>query len=223
MRRPSRSAVAVALFAMLAGGGLSACSSTHSADTYSRGELGKPMSLQRGWVLSVRAVKVEGNTYGAGMAAGAVMGGAGGSLAGGGSGNETVKVIGAVGGAVLGGLLGMLIEQGVTTDSATEVIVQLDSGKTQAYVEKIEDPLAPGDRVIVMNSDLVRIIKDTSGVPPVAPVMTPTAPLTAPPAAPVEEPQTPVNLGPASEELWSEPPQGAIQIRDAREGDGAGS
>lgn len=201
MRRPSHSAATVVLVALLAGGGLVACS-THSADTYSRDELGKAMTLSRGTVLAVREVKVEGNTYGVGMAAGAVMGGAGGSMAS--SSDATVRVIGAVGGAVLGGLLGMLIEQGITADTAMEVVVQLDSGKTQAYVEKIEDPLVPGDRVVVMNSERVRIIRDTSGTP--APVMIPAAPTASDEAS-----------GASS---WAEPP-GMTEVQDGRSTDDA--
>lgn len=154
---------AVAVVAALSLTSVAACS-THSADTYSRDEMGQAISLDRGTVLSVRQVKVEGSQSGVGAAAGAAAGGVGGYALGG---NRTVNIVGAIGGAVIGGLIGLAAERGLTSDTAEEVLVQMDDGRAVAYVQKMDDPnaLQPGDRVAVLRGEKTRVIKDTSGVP----------------------------------------------------------
>lgn len=161
MTRRLRTAAALAMIAAL--GLPAAACSTHSADTYSRDEMGQAMAIDRGTVLSVRQVKVEGTESGVGAASGAAIGGIGGYQIGG---DRSVNAIGAIGGAVIGGLIGLAAEKGLTSDTAEEVIVRDESGVTRAYIQKMDDPAAlqPGDRVLVMRGAKTRVVKDTSGV-----------------------------------------------------------
>lgn len=170
-----RPAAVLALTASLAVP-VGACS-THSADTYSRAEMGQAMTVTHGTVLSVREVKVEGTESGVGAATGAAIGGVGGYQIGG---DRAVNIIGAIGGAVIGGLIGLAAEQGLTSDTAEEVIVQEDDGSTRAYIQKMDDPqaLRTGDRVLIMRGDKTRVVRDPNPTPRPAPApsLAPAAP-----------------------------------------------
>lgn len=198
-----RGTAALALVAALAVP-VGACS-THSADTYSRDEMGQAMTVTHGTVVSVRQVKVEGTQSGVGAASGAAIGGVGGYQVGG---DRSVNIIGAIGGAVIGGLIGLAAEKGLTSDTAEEVIVRQDDGTTRAYIQKMDDPnaLQPGDRVLIMRGDKTRVVKDPANTPP--PAVAP-----APSAAPA--PGTP-----SSEGSWQPPADGdalrPVTIQDGR-------
>lgn len=168
---------------------VAACS-THSADAYSRDEMGRAISVTNGMVVAVREVKVEGTESGVGAASGAAIGGVGGYQLGG---DKSVNIIGAIGGAVIGGLIGLAAERGLTSDTAEEVVVRQDDGTTRAYIQKMDDPnaLKAGDRVLIMRGDKTRVVKDPNNTP---------LPATLP--APSAQPADPAD---APEDQWSAP------------------
>ncbi len=135
---------------------LSGCS-LHSGSTYERSEMGSPEYFKKGVILSVRDVKIKGTESGVGAVAGATTGGLAGSTLGG---DTATRALGALGGAVVGGLLGHATENVITSGSATEFIIQPDGGEPYAVVQVNDEKLKPGERVLIMDSGKVRIVRD---------------------------------------------------------------
>lgn len=152
-----RIALAFAVAALAAG-----CSTT-SPDVISRQDANRMSTVVDATVLSTRPVKVDGNQSGIGGAAGAVIGGVAGSSVGGRRESVAVGVLGAVAGAALGNM----VERGVTTEEALEVLVQLRNGERRAVVQaKGQEDFKPGDNVIIVTTGgKVRVTK----APAVAP------------------------------------------------------
>lgn len=145
---------------------LAACSDSTSGSVYRKGETGVSYKVVRGVVLTVREVEVKGSESGIGAATGAAAGGVGGYQIGG---NRSMNVLGAIGGAVIGGLIGYAAEKGLTSETALEVVVQLDDGRTVGYVQARDDKdvtFTPGQRVIVMQGEKNRVVPDNSGILP---------------------------------------------------------
>ncbi len=137
------------------------CFPLHSGSTYDRGEMGEPQSFTKGVIISVRDVTIKGTESGVGVAAGAAAGGLAGSQIGD---DSTTSLIGAIGGAVVGGLVGAKAEEVVMQDSAVEFLVQPDVGEPFAFVQVNEEELKAGERVLIINSDKMRIVRDRSAV-----------------------------------------------------------
>jgi outer membrane lipoprotein SlyB len=115
----------------------------------------------KGTVISLRPVQISGTESGLGAGAGAVAGGAAGSYAGG---NDVrTNIIGAVGGAIVGGAIGAATEKALTEAGAVEFIIQQDNGQTIALVQVNDQNLQAEDRVLILRSDTVRIIRDETG------------------------------------------------------------
>ena len=139
---------------------LAACAPTHKGDSYSRDELGSSVVVHKGTVIGTRVVKVEGTST-IGTVAGAVAGGALGSQAGG---NDAVSIAVGVAGAVVGGVLGSAAERKLTEGEALEVIVRHD-GKDDAVaiIQDGKERFQPGQRVLVLYSDRIRVTADPQG------------------------------------------------------------
>ncbi|MBT5028454.1 MAG: glycine zipper 2TM domain-containing protein [Nitrospinaceae bacterium] len=135
---------------------VSGCS-LHSGSTYERSEMGSPEYFKKGVILSVRDVEIKGTESGGGAVAGATTGGLAGSTIGG---NTATRALGALGGAVVGGLLGHATENVITSGSATEFIIQPDEGEPYAVVQVNDEELKQGERVLIMDSGKVRIVRD---------------------------------------------------------------
>jgi outer membrane lipoprotein SlyB len=131
--------------------------SLHSGSTYDQSEMGSPEYFKKGVILSVRDVEIKGTESGAGAVAGASVGGLAGSTLGG---NTATKALGALGGAVVGGLLGLGTEDLITSGSASEFIIQPDKGEPYAVVQVNDEDLKSGERVLIMDSGKVRIVRD---------------------------------------------------------------
>jgi len=132
---------------------LSNCS-LHSGSIYNRGEMGQPQSFSKGVIVSARDVSIKGTQSGVGAISGAVAGGLAGSKV---SGDQA---IGAIGGAVIGGLVGAKAEEMVMNNNASEFIIQPDVGEPFTLVQVNEEKLKPGERVLIINSDKIRIVRD---------------------------------------------------------------
>ncbi len=144
---------------MLAAFAVAGCTSAPSASTYSRNQALQAQNVQKGRIVSMRTVEIEGTKSGVGTGAGAVAGGVAGSFIGGG---WRSHALGAVGGAVLGGLGGSAAEEAITKSTGMEFVVQLDNGQTIAVVQANDENLAVGERVMVLQGGQTRVVRDTA-------------------------------------------------------------
>ncbi len=138
--------------------GIFGCS-LHSGSTYERSEMGSPQYFKKGVILSIREIEIKGTESGAGAVVGATAGGLAGSTLGGGT---ATRALGAVGGAVIGGLLGHATEDLITSGAASEFIIQPDKGESYAIVQVNDEELKAGERVLIMDSENIRIVRDQS-------------------------------------------------------------
>lgn len=131
---------------------LCGCTPNIGGNDYDVSGAGKVGSVEFGVVTDVREVRVNASDpskAGTGAAVGGVSGGLlGAGTIGGGSGRF---VSGAVGG-LLGAGIGHLIEQKATQQMGNEYTVRMDDGRTVAIVQGKEPPIAPGQRVKIINS-----------------------------------------------------------------------
>lgn len=141
--------IAAAMMVLLAG-----CADNINSDHYSTNATGKVSTVSQCTVLSVRAVSVNTNS-GAGTVIGGVAGGVAGSTIGKGS---TATALGAVGGALLGGFAGNAAEQGLTSQTGLEYILKLDNGQTISITQGTGQPLAVGQRCLVLFGSTNRVI-----------------------------------------------------------------
>ena len=131
--------------------------SLHSGSTYDRGEMGQPQSFSKGIIISERNVTVKGTESGVGAVSGAVMGGLGGSTV---SDHGAISAIGAIGGAIVGGMVGAKAEELIMRGDASEFVIQPDVGESFTLIQVNDEELKAGDRVLIINSDKIRVTKD---------------------------------------------------------------
>lgn len=134
------------------------CAATHGSSTYSRQQMGRAATVTKGVIVSLRIVKISGTRSGFGAATGAAGGGIAGSTAGGGNAGTAAAVLG---GVVVGGILGAAAEEGMTKTTATEFLIKEENGDLIAVVQKNDDNLAVGEKVLIMRMDKIRIVRDT--------------------------------------------------------------
>ena len=135
---------------------ISSCS-LHSGSTYDQNEMGSPVYFKKGVIVSVRDVEIKGTESGAGAVAGATVGGLAGTTLGE---NTATRALGAIGGAVIGGIMGHATENVITSDDASEFIIQPDEGEPYSIVQINDEGLKEGERVLIMDSGKVRIVRD---------------------------------------------------------------
>jgi len=104
-----------------------------------------------GVVESVRAVTREGDGSGLGAVAGGVVGGALGNGVGQGTGRDLATIAGAIGGAVLGNK----IEKNQRQTVSYQTTIRFDDGTSQTFVSERETAWRPGDRVKVINGQII--------------------------------------------------------------------
>ena len=129
----------------------------HSGSIYDREEMGQPQNFGKGVIVSVRDVSIKGTQSGVGAISGAVAGGLAGSKV---SEDQTISAIGAIGGAVVGGLVGAKAEELIMKGNASEFVIQPDVGELFMSIQVNEEGLKTGERIIIINSDKIRIVRD---------------------------------------------------------------
>jgi outer membrane lipoprotein SlyB len=137
---------------------MSGCAtSPTSANTVRRGETGQAHTFERGEVIYVRNVTIEGESKGIGALAGGAMGLAVGNLFGGGRGRDISRV----GGTIAGAAAGTAIERSVTTVAGLEVTILLESGELLVIHQAADESFDPGDsvRVIRRSDGGVRVVQ----------------------------------------------------------------
>ena len=87
------------------------------------------------------------------------MGGLGGSTV---SDDGAISAIGAIGGAIVGGMVGAKAEELIMRDNASEFIIQPDVGDPFTLIQINDEKLKTGDRVLIINSDKIRVTKDNT-------------------------------------------------------------
>jgi outer membrane lipoprotein SlyB len=132
------------------------CGGSYSPNTYNTAAVQQAAKVDRGVVLGIRAVGVSANG-----AAGAVTGAAAGGIAGSqvGSGGVT-GAFGALGGTVIGGLVGASIEHSTADSPALEYIVRKTNGDLVSVTQQDPQPLAIGQKVLVIAGAQARIVPD---------------------------------------------------------------
>ena len=136
--------------------GIVGCAPSQSGAVYSRAEARRPTSVAYGVVTAVRPVRIEGTKSNVGAGIGAVAGGLGGAAAGQ-HGSTLGQTAAGVGGAIVGGLIGAAGEELLTRATGLEITVQMDDGRTQAYVQTGREAFQPGDRVMITTGAATRV------------------------------------------------------------------
>lgn len=104
-----------------------------------------------GSVVSVNAVKQQGEGSGLGAVGGAVVGGVLGNQVGRGSGRTAATVIGALG----GGFAGNEVEKHVKSSQSYNVAVRMEDGSNRSFSYKEEPSFRVGDKVKIVEGSLV--------------------------------------------------------------------
>lgn len=108
-------------------------SSDFGGGSYPVSARGQAMQVVQAQIISVRPVKLRGESSGLGAVTGAVAGGVVGSMIGHTRGNAST--LGALGGALAGGFAGNQIEKSATTARGLEIMVRTPSGQTWNIVQ----------------------------------------------------------------------------------------
>jgi outer membrane lipoprotein SlyB len=143
------------------GAGLVACAPA-SNTTVDRYALGSSGYVSQGTIVGMRPVAVSGTRSGIGAGTGAVAGGLVGSTIGG---DWRARTVAGVVGALAGGIAGAAIEEGVTRGNAMEFIIRDDSGQVRSVIQTNELGLTVGERVLVTQSDRVRLSRAGGAAP----------------------------------------------------------
>lgn len=104
-----------------------------------------------GVVESVRPITEEGKGSGLGVVAGGLLGGVLGHQVGNGTGRDLATIAGAVGGAVLGNK----VEKNQRQTTSYQTVVRFEDGGTQSFITDQQLPWRAGDRVKVVNGQIV--------------------------------------------------------------------
>ena len=110
-----------------------------------------PRCQNCGVIETVRQIEHKGEGSGAGAAAGGVLGGILGHQVGNGRGRDIMTVVGAVGGA----LAGHQVEKNARKTVSYEVVVRFEDGTSQVLPNATLPPWHPGDRVKVVNNEIL--------------------------------------------------------------------
>ena len=116
-----------------------------SANSVSRSETGRAHRVEKGEVIYVREVTIEGEARGAGGIAGGALGFAVGGLAGG-----RGRSVARTGGAVAGAAAGSAVERRATTQAGVELTVELESGEVIVVIQAADELFDEGDQVRVL-------------------------------------------------------------------------
>ncbi len=109
---------------------------------------------------ALRNVQISGTKSGVGAGYGAVAGATAGAAAAGG--DAAGAALEAIGGAVVGEVAGAVTEEALTKAGAVEFIIKQENGQKIAVVQTNEENLAVGDKILILRSNKVRIVKDNT-------------------------------------------------------------
>jgi outer membrane lipoprotein SlyB len=133
--------------------------SSRDGSTYSPQSLGRVGRADKGVVVNVRLVNVDGTTQ-TGTILGGITGSALGYEIGRGHNSDAIRILSTAGGAVVGGLVGGSTEKLITRTMAYEYIVEMDSGHMETIVQRDDSAIAHGQRVILLKGPDAKVIPD---------------------------------------------------------------
>lgn len=134
--------IAIAIAASLA---VTGCAPPASGRVYSRQEARMAWNVQKGQVVAIEEVAIEGRRSAIGRVGGGLIGYEAGRSVGAGAGSRIAGAVGAVAGAVAG----QVVEERVTREPAYQISVELDGGRTIAVVQARDQVFQVGQRVRV--------------------------------------------------------------------------
>lgn len=135
---------------------LTGCASDIGANSYERASVGQVARVEEGYVVSSRAVMVDGQKSWIGPVVGAVLGGAAGSTIGEG---DAARTAGVVGGAAAGGYIGSKVEQSATRRPGYAYTVKLTkTGELVTIVQGGYVAIGNGTPVYVEYGERPRVI-----------------------------------------------------------------
>jgi len=176
---------------------LAGCMRSYSPNTYASAAAQQANKVTQGVVIGYREVLISADGT-----VGTVTGGAAGGVLGAQTpGSGVATALGTIGGTLLGGLVGTGIEHAAGDTRAFEYLVKQTDGSLVSVTQKDDQPLAVGEKVLVIAGTQARIVRDYSQPVPES-SGTPTAagkPETATPAAtPSATPAGTTETGPAA-------------------------
>ncbi len=160
MKMWKMSAASLACLGLLVG-----CTPDISPDYYNTPSTQQVSVVKHGVVISTSQVKVSGGDSEFGNWVGTLGGGAAGAVAGSSVGQGSGSLLMGIGGALLGGAVGNKAEAALTSQEATQYIVQLTDGSTVSVTQG-GAPLAVGTKVLLLEGNPARLIVDTTAAPP---------------------------------------------------------
>jgi outer membrane lipoprotein SlyB len=134
---------------------LGACASGVGAGDYGRSGVGQVNKAEEAVVVSVRKIRIEGESTFVGTASGAAIGGIAGSQIGGG---RDERAIGGVAGAVIGGVVGSSVEKGITSQDGIEYVLRLANGEIRTISQGGDVYLQPGARAWIIYGQRARVV-----------------------------------------------------------------
>ena len=126
-----------------------ACTSRIGADQYDTSAVGEVNRAVKGTVVSVRQISIASNN-GAGTLIGGAAGGVAGSMIGG---SDTAHILGAIGGAA-----GNAAQEGLSSQSGYEYVIQLDNGSMVTVSQGNDVLLNPGQKCMVLYGKRARVV-----------------------------------------------------------------
>lgn len=142
--------IAAAVFA------LAGCAPDYSPNTYDSAAVQQANKVDQGIVIGYRQVAISDDGT-----VGTVAGGAAGGILGAQTDSPTVPTaLAALGGTVVGGLVGNTFQHAVGDTTGWEYIVREPKGDLVSVVQKQPQPIAIGQRVLVIEGKQARIVPD---------------------------------------------------------------
>ena len=143
-RKPMKKAALLMILPMLLTAG--ACTSRIGADQYDTSAVGEVNRAVKGTVVSVRQISIASNN-GAGTLIGGAAGGVAGSMIGG---SDTAHILGAI--------AGNAAQEGLSSQSGYEYVIQLDNGSMVTVSQGNDVLLNPGQKCMVLYGKRARVV-----------------------------------------------------------------
>ena len=137
------------------------CTPNISPDAYNTTSTQQVNQVQKGLIASSSQVKVSGANSEGGNWAGILAGGAAGGIAGSMIGEGSASALAAVGGALVGGIVGDKAEDKLTSQNATQYMIQLNNG-SMISVTQGGTIIPVGTHVLVIEGKPARVQVDTT-------------------------------------------------------------
>ena len=131
------------------------CAKDINDNSYQMSSVGSADRVGQGIIISVRPVRIQGNSQ-----TGALMGGLAGGAAASTIGRGSGSVLASVGGALLGAFIGGVTQKELEEQQALQYIVRLTDGNMITVIQGMKNRLEVGQRVFVLYGQETHLIPD---------------------------------------------------------------